>query len=607
MLPDALRRKWAPMAAVLLVAIGSARIVSTYPVFNHTIDEPDTLAAGMEYLTTGKYLYEDTHPPLGRVFAAIGPYLAGERFHPGPNSYFEGYRILGHDAHYDRVLALARLGNLPFFWIGSLVVYLWAARARGAPRGASAALVAVLVYTTIPPVLAHAGLATTDMALGVMTPAAALAAVCWAERPDRRRSLAFGALLALACVSKFSAILFLPAGCLAMWLCHRTPATRSHWKALALVVAAAALVVWTVYGFSFARVEFLHLRLPAPRFFSGIHSVYIHNQSGHPSYLLGRRSPNGFWYYFPVVLALKTPLALLLLVAAAAATLFRGAGPRGHPRFVPPATGAKHRRWWGGQSWLSPWASGPPNSNERPAVSRNVFPMTCDGLSTPQPAFSRRFPGGRPADSRQEPPGGALELPAPQLGSVSGTERTGVALPLAFAAGVLVVAMTGHIDIGVRYLLPVYAGLAVAAGCLAATLRGALATAAVAALLAWQIVSGALRHPDYLPYTNELAGSHPEQWISDSDLDWGQDMKRLGDFLARRGVTQLTFAPFNRTYLWAGHALPPLQPGDTDHPSPGWNAVSITIWKVFGYPKWADTAPPPQRIGSSILVWYVKE
>jgi hypothetical protein len=541
-LPDGLRRNWAPIAAMLLVAIGSARIASTYTIFNHTIDEPDTIAPGMEYLSIGKYLYEDTHPPLGRVFAAIGPYLAGERFHPGPDSYFEGYRILGRDAHYDRILALARMGNLPFFWIGSLVVYLWARRAlaNGAPlgpgsepnripaqraphggadlaggdldtaRGKLAAVVAVLVYTTIPPILAHAGLATTDMAVGVMTPAAALAGIGWAERPDRRRSLAFGALLALACVSKFSALLYLPAGCLALWICGRRRVSRPRAKAIALVVATSALVVWAVYGFSFARVEFLHLRLPAPRFFSGIHSVYVHNQAGHPAYLLGRRSPNGFWYFFPVVLALKTPLGLLMLAALAAVYAFR-AGPRA-------------------------------------ALS-----------------------------------------------------------PLAFAAAILVVAMTGHIDLGVRYLLPVYAGLAVAAGCLAATVRGAPARIAVAALLTCQIVSGALQHPDYLAYTNEIAGSHPERFLADSDLDWGQDMKRLGEFLARRGVRQLTFSPFSRTYLWAGHALPPLESGDSSHPSPGWNAVSITIWKVFGYPQWPDTArPPDQRIGRSILLWYVK-
>ncbi len=502
-LPDALKRKWAPLAAALLAALASARIASTYTVFNHTIDEPDTIAPGMEYLSIGRYLYEDTHPPLGRVFAAIGPYLAGERFHRGTNSYFEGYRILGHDAHYDRVLALARLGNLPFFWIGCLVVYLWAKRIRGP----SAAVVSVLVYSTIPPVLAHSGLATTDMAVGVMIPAAALGVLWWAERPDRRRSMALGALVALACVSKFSALLFLPAGCLALWACYRGAPNRSHWRAIPLVLAFAALVVWAVYGFTFARVEFLHLRLPAPRFFSGIHSVYLHNRRGHSAYLLGRRSANGFWDYFPVVFALKTPLALLLLAV---------------------------------------WQ----------AVAR---------------------------------------------------PKRMAAAPLAFAAAILLVSMTGHIDLGVRYLLPMYAGLAVAAGCLASTIRGTPARVAVAALIAWQVVSGALQHPDYLAYTNELAGGHPERFLADSDLDWGQDMKRLGEFLAARGVRHLTFSPFNRTYLWAGHPLPPLDPGVTDHPSPGWNAVSITIWKVFGYPKWADTAREPDaRIGRSIWLWYVQ-
>jgi len=500
--PDGLRWKWAPTAAVLLAVIGSARIVSTYAVFNHTIDEPDTIAPGMEYLTIGKYLYEDTHPPLGRLFAAIGPYLAGERFHPGPDSYLEGYRILGRDAHYDRILALARMGNLAFFWIGCLVVYLWAARTGGT----MAALFAVLVYTTIPPVLAHAGLATTDMAVGAMTPAAALAGVVWAERPDRRQSLVLGTLAALACCSKFSALLFLPSGFLAMWICVRRPVTRAHLKGLWIAAAAAALVVWAVYGFSFARVEFLHLRLPAPRFFSGIHSVYMHNRGGHPAYLLGRRSLNGFWYYFPMVLAIKTPIALWLLTAAA----------------------------------------------------------------------------------------------------LRGLRRSGAALALAFAGGVLAVSMTGRIDLGVRYLLPVYAGLAVGAGCLAAAVRSAPAKLAVAAMLTWQVASGVVQHPDYLAYTNEIAGRHPERFLADSDLDWGQDMKRLGDFLARRGIRQLTFSPFNRTYLWAGHPLPPLAPGVTDHPSPGWNAVSITIWKVFGYPRWADRAPPPDaRVGRSILLWYV--
>jgi hypothetical protein len=125
---------------------------------------------------------------------------------------------------------------------------------------------------------------------------------------------------------------------------------------------------------------------------------------------------------------------------------------------------------------------------------------------------------------------------------------------------------------------------------------------AMAVLIGWQVISGALQHPDYLAYTNEIAGAHPEHFVADSDLDWGQDMKRLGSFLQHAGVAQVTFSPFNRTY-----ALPvAVTAANPDAPSPGWNAASVTLWKVFGFPAWVDRMPPPHRIGRSILVWYVQ-
>ena len=499
------------LIALLLVLAGTVRIGSTWLVFNHTIDEPDTLAAGMEYLSTGRFLYEDVHPPLGRVVSAIGPFLAGERFHPGPNSYFEGYRILGHGEHYDRILALSRAGNLIFFWIASAVVYLWGRRAGG-PK---AAVIATLLFTTLPPILAHAGLATTDSALCAMTAAAALASLYWADLPSRGRSVGLGVLTALAFVSKFSALLYLPSAWVLMCVWHLAATRRNpRWmlgelwtrrKAVALAAAAAALTIWAVYGFTFARVEFLHLRLPAPRFFSGIHAVWMHSQRGHPAYLWGQRSATGFWYYFPAVLALKTPLGMLALLG------------------------------------LAPWLL---------------------------------------------------------------KDRRAAGLAAAFGLGIVLISMRGHIDLGVRYLLPVYAGFSVVCACAAAQARSWMAKALVVGLMAWQIVSGDLAHPDYLAYTNEISSSHPERFLADSDVDWGQDMKRLESFLERQHATSVTFTPFNRTYPMAGHEMIPMEAGDTDHPSPGWNAVSITIWKVFGFPKWADRIPPQRRIGRSILLWY---
>ena len=177
---------------------------------------------------------------------------------------------------------------------------------------------------------------------------------------------------------------------------------------------------------------------------------------------------------------------------------------------------------------------------------------------------------------------------------------SGQTLALAFAGGVLAASMTGHIDIGVRYVLPVYAGMSVACGTAAAAARGWVARTAVAALLVWQVISGVRQHPDYLAYTNEVAGSRPERFLADSDVDWGQDMKRLAAFLKEQRATTVTFTPFNRTYPMPVQMVP----GSSDAPSAGWNAVSVTIWKVFGFPAWADRVPEQRRIGRSILVWY---
>ncbi|MBX5497296.1 MAG: glycosyl transferase, partial [Bryobacteraceae bacterium] len=118
-------------------------------------------ACGIEFLDRGVYNYEAQHPPLARVALALGPYFSGVRSIGLPSMWDEGNALLGKGDDYTRILSLARAGILPFFWLASLAVFLWANRVAGR----LAALVAVLLFTTTPPVLAHAGLATTDMAI----------------------------------------------------------------------------------------------------------------------------------------------------------------------------------------------------------------------------------------------------------------------------------------------------------------------------------------------------------------------------------------------------------------------------------------------------------
>src|SRR5229473_1767163 len=134
----------------LLIAIAVARIVSTYWTLNHTMDEPSFISAGFEWLDNHTYAYMPEQPPLSHVTAAIG--------------------------------------------------WLWARRLHGN----LAAVAAVLLFTTLPTVLGHAGLATTDIAICAMLPAALYAFVLWLDKPGVSQTVWLALAVAGGVLSKFS-------------------------------------------------------------------------------------------------------------------------------------------------------------------------------------------------------------------------------------------------------------------------------------------------------------------------------------------------------------------------------------------------------------------
>src|SRR6185436_1195849 len=74
-------------------------------------------------------------------------------------------------------------------------------------------------------------------------------------------------------------------------------------------------VIWAGYRFSFGTPVGASFRMPAPELYSGIQEVLKHNREGHTGYLLGQISKTGFLMFHPVALAVKTPIAVLLLFA----------------------------------------------------------------------------------------------------------------------------------------------------------------------------------------------------------------------------------------------------------------------------------------------------
>jgi hypothetical protein len=211
--------------AVLMVCIACLRITTTYHVFSQTYDEPVEIATGMEWVEKGAYTLEPLQPPLARIAAAVGPFLAGCRLRV-PNAWKGGNDILYAGGRYGRNLSLARLGELPFFVLAAFVVWVWSRRLFGE----AVAVISVFIFTMLPPILGHAGMATLDVAAAATCAGALYAFVRWLDRASVTSSLLLSLTLALAVLSKFTALLFLPACGLALLAWQRWHGEKGSMK-----------------------------------------------------------------------------------------------------------------------------------------------------------------------------------------------------------------------------------------------------------------------------------------------------------------------------------------------------------------------------------------
>jgi hypothetical protein len=332
------RGRWR-FATALVAFLATLAVIATYPVFSQTWDEPATLAAGMEWLSTGAYHYEAQHPPLARVASALLPYLRGARSLGNHGIYDEGRALLGEGAHYRRTLFLARLGMLPFFWLLLAVSASWGARIAG---GAGATLATVFAAAN-PNLLAHAGIAGTDLAPAAFVVAGTYAWMRWRERPTTVRATVLGLALGLAATTKFSALAFLgltiALGEAVRWLWSLrdddASARSVPWRSLLVAITTAALAVWAVYRFHVGPITPGGVPVPAPEFFAGLAAFFTHGSGGHPAFLLGEVRLRGWWYYYLVVLVVKTPLPLLALAIAGSVGAIRARRSDGWTAVVP--------------------------------------------------------------------------------------------------------------------------------------------------------------------------------------------------------------------------------------------------------------------------------
>jgi 4-amino-4-deoxy-L-arabinose transferase-like glycosyltransferase len=567
-------------AAVLIVCVAVGRITSTYGRLTQTIDESSHLDCGMQLLQGRVYDIEIKHGPLARVFIALGPYLAGlRRAEPARrrvdeiDTYAEGNALLYANNNYWHNLALARIGTMPFFLLACVVVWFWSARIADE----RAALLALLLFILLPPVLGHAGLATTDMGATATLVAALYCLTLWMEKPSCRAAALFGAAAGFAIVCKLSAALFLPGAAVILLLLYfatgadalrRRPLRKTGGDIL-VALAAMYLAMWAGYLFTLypaqpphsqirgdrllAKVPpihdavhaFLESPLPAGQVPGGLRDLAADNRGGHTQFFLGEWKHSGWWYFFPVLFLVKTPLPFLLLCGVGVFVLTRSF--------------RKDRDW------------------------RKIAPVF---------------------------------LPAVILG----------------------LAMLSNINIGLRHVLAIYPLLSIVAGCAAAALWASLRHPLISrAMLAGMLVclagSGVLVHPEYLAYFNWFALGHPERIEVDSDLDWGQDLAQLSGWLRAAAVKEVAISYFGRADLDRAN-LPRYYELPPNQRVTGWVAISAynrtlpapfhvrrlpgieapyysVPWNFEKLPhepgpfSWLKAYQPVARIGQSIFVYNI--
>ncbi len=177
-------------------------------------------------------------------------------------------------------------------------------------------------------------------------------------------------------------------------------------------------------------------------------------------------------------------------------------------------------------------------------------------------------------------------------------------------------------SIGLRYVLPVYPFVFVLAAGAVLHLRTYRFLLMVPLL--WYPVIAWTTWPNYLAYFNEFAGgpANGHRYLVDSNLDWGQDLKGLKQFMDSRGIDRVYLSYFGTDspdrygikYDWLpSYELRNPNPAATtiDIKRKRYVAVSVTNLKgVYLEPKdlfrWLDGYTPVARIGHSIFVYYIE-
>lgn len=480
---------------VLLVAL-FAQAWTGVRMNSPTFDEPYHIVRSYVYLKTGdsSLIARGGHPPFANLLHVL-PLLFRDDIRipdhqPGwtdAPEFKDLFRVadeflwrVGNDV--EAIMVSTRLTVVLLSLALALLVFCWARELYGVGAG----LIAVFLYVFDPNVIAHSSVVTTDLsaALSIMLSVYCLYRFC--VRPSAARLVITGVAFGLAQATKFSALFLVPI--LMLLLLIRLSGSVSavvsgsgsaSWLARLWQAARSMLVIVLVGALVVWAVYGLAVRPLVPR------------EDRHP--VLDRFLPQGNddirRLVYVLAENLPAPAPAYLDDLAWLANYARA----GHPSFLLGQRGVTG--WW------------------------FYFPVALL-TKTPIPTL--------------------LLLGAALIVSVRSRRREDAFLVVPMAV-LFLASMFSSIDIGYRNIVPVLPFAFILIGRLAGELRPGIQRAVLAAMLVWNVAAAAMIYPHHLAYFNELCGgpSKGYHYLVDSNLDWGQDLKYLKQYMDERGIDQI--------------------------------------------------------------------
>ncbi|MEK7525409.1 MAG: glycosyltransferase family 39 protein [Patescibacteria group bacterium] len=570
------------IAGAVMLAVGSGW---NEPLL---VDEVPHIGAGYSYLTSRDMRFNPEHPPLVKDLAAFpltflnfdGKSSLESIFQRDDvtNSQWDFGRRLIYNSGVNPELAtrLARVPMLLFFIASAVLLFLWARRLYGP----AAAITGLILLAFSPTVLAHSKLITTDgpAMLGVLL--AGYAFVNYLRQENKKTYWFTVGALGLALLLKFSTLLLLPAflitGFIFGWFKDGLNAgVKSAGKITLLILSGLVLVVWP---------------------------VYIIHTSGYPPERQ-RKDTEYLMQWLPqrnianaIIWASDKPLirAAGQYALGAVRVIQRSSGPttifylgeisnEGRQSYFPLIYFLKEPLAW----WLLALAA---------LFAVFKLPWTKKNIKV----FIKNHPD---------------EL-----------------FMLVWLGLYWTSSIQSNLNIGIRHLLPIYPFMIILVSgrivWLLDHLQGASfkvwrgAGLILALVMGWYVFETIHAYPFFIPYFNQVAGGSAGgyRYVVDSNVDWGQDLKRLGQWMDTSRVGKIDLDYFgwaDQPYYIRGqftwvHSTTYKNREDfmKRNQSNGWIAVSVTFLQNSKQDAdywWLKQIEPTTTIGHSIFVWRIKD